>query len=131
MVNPKQQTRKNQFKLHDIKFKNSSNYLAAQLDLKGTPIQLNEILAAFITVASKLENLAEQLSAHLNLDDLGPCLQKSADAPIIVLHYADKISSLQLQQDNASHRSHLSDSVPESHPHFEKETTRQPTIFTN
>ena len=98
MVNPEQQTLQNHFKLHDIKFTNSSNYLASQLDLNSTPTQLNEILAALKTVASKLENLAEQLSAHMTLDDLEPYLQKSADASILVLHYADKISSRQIQR---------------------------------
>ena len=127
MVNPKQQTLQNQFELHDIKFTNSSNYLASQLDLNSTPTQLNEILAALKTVAPKLENLAEQLSAHMTLDDLEPYLQKSADASILVLHYADKISSRQIQRDNISLRSHLSDSVPGSHRHFEEETTRRPT----
>ena len=127
MVNPKQQTLQNQFKLHDIKFTNSSNYLASQLDLNSTPTQLNEILAALKTVASKLENLAEQLSAHMTLGDLEPYLQKSADASILVLHYADKISSRQIQRDNISLGSHLSDSVPGSHRHFEEETTRRPT----
>ena len=97
MVNPKQQTLQNQFKLHDIKLTNSSNYLATQLDLNSTPTQLNEIFAAPKTVASKLENVAEQLSADMTLDDLEPYLQKSADASILVLHYADKISSRQLQ----------------------------------
>ena len=115
MVNPKQQTLQNQFKLHDIKFTNSSNYLASQLDLNSTPTQLNEILAALKAVASKLENLAEQLSAHMTLGDLEPYLQKSADASILVLHYADKISSRQIQRDNISLGSHLSDSVPRSH----------------
>ena len=62
MANLKNQTLQNQFKLHDIKFTNSSNYLAFQLDLNGTPMQLNEILAALKTVASKLENLAD--SSH-------------------------------------------------------------------
>ena len=127
MVNPKQQTLQNQFKLHDIKFTNSSNYLAPQLDLNSTPTQLNEILAALKTVASKLENLAEQLSAHMTLDDLEPYLQISADASIVVLHYADTISSRELQRDNVSLRSHLSDLVPGSHRHFEEETTRRPT----
>ena len=127
MVNPKQQTLQNQFKLHDIKFTNSSNYLASQLDLNSTPTQLNEILAALKTVASKLENLAEQLSAHMTLDDLEPYLQKSADASILVLHYADKISSRQIQRDNIFLRSNLSDSIPGSHRHFEEETTRRPT----
>ena len=70
MVNPKQQTLQNQFKLHDIKFTNSSNYLTSQLDLNSIPTQLNVILAAIETVALKLENLAEQLSAHMVLDDL-------------------------------------------------------------
>ena len=69
MVNPKQQTLQNQFKLHDIKSTNSSNYLASQPDLNSTPTQLNEILAALKTVASKPENLAEQLSALMNFDD--------------------------------------------------------------
>ena len=90
MANQKQQVLQNLFKLHDIKLTNSSNYLASQLDLNSTPTQLNEILAALKTVASKLENLAEQLSAHMSLDDLEPYLQKSADASILVLHYADK-----------------------------------------
>ena len=80
MVNPKQQTLQNKFKLHDKTFTNSSNYLASQLDLNSTPTRLIEILAALKTVASKLENLAEQLSAHMTLDDLEPYLQKSADA---------------------------------------------------
>ena len=131
MVNPKQQTLQNQFKLHDIKFTNSSNYLASQLDLNSTPTQLNDILSALKAVASKLENLAEQLSAHMTLDDLEPYLQKSADASILVLHYADKISSRQLK-DNDSHRSHLSDSVPSSHRHLaEEEPTRRPTTATD
>ena len=127
MVSPKQQTLQNQFKLHDIKVTNSSNYLASQLDLKCTPTQLNEILAALKTVASKLENLPGQLSAHMTLDDLEPYLQKSAGASILVLHYADKISSRQIQRDNISLRSHLSDSIPGSRRHFEEETTRRPT----
>ena len=127
MVNPKQQTLQNQSKLHDIKFTNSFNYLATQLDLNSTPTQLNKILAALKTVASKLENLAEQLSAHMTLDDLEPYLQKPADASILVLHYADKISSRQIQRDNIFLRSHLSDSIPGSHRHFEEETTRPPT----
>ena len=62
----------------------------------------------------------------MTLNDLEPYLQKSADASILVLHYADKISSRQQQRDNVSLRSHLSDSVPGSHRHFEEETTRRP-----
>ena len=46
-------------------------------------------------------------------------MQKSADASILVLHYADKISSRQLQRDNISLKSHLSESVLGSHRHLE------------
>ena len=50
---PKQQTLQNHFNLHDIKFTNSSNYLESQIDLNSTPTQLNEILAALKTVATR------------------------------------------------------------------------------
>ena len=123
MVNPKQLTLQNQFKLHETKFSNSSNYLASQLDVESPPNQLGEILAALKAVASKLENLAEQLSAHMTPDDLEPYIQKSADASILVLHYADKISSRQLHRDSNSRRSHLSDLVPASRQLFNEQTT--------
>ena len=94
MVNPKIDTLKNKFRLQECKFENTSNYLASKLTSDNNIQRLREILAQLQTIVTKLEDISEQMSAFMTLDDLEPLLQKSADFSSILLHYADKIDNL-------------------------------------
>ena len=95
MVNPKIDTLKNHFRLQECKFEKTSNYLASKLTSEDNNIQrLREILAQLQTIAAKLEEISEQMSAFMTLDDLEPFLRKSADFSLILIHYADKIDNL-------------------------------------
>ena len=94
MVNPKIDTLKNHFRLHECKFENTSNYLASKLTSDNNIQRLREILAQLQTIAAKLEEISEQMSAFMTLDDLEPFLQKSADFSLILIHYGDKIDDL-------------------------------------
>ena len=94
MANPKIDTLKNHFRLHECKFESTSNYLASKLSSDNNIQRLCEILAQLQTIAAKLEKISEQMSAFMTLDDLEPFLQKSADFSLILLHYADKIDNL-------------------------------------
>ena len=94
MVNPKIDTLKNHFRLHECKFENTSNYLASKLTSDNNIQRLREILAQLQTIAAKLEEISEQMSAFMTLDDLEPFLQKSADFSLILIHYDDKIDNL-------------------------------------
>ena len=94
MVNLKIDTLKNHFRLHECKFENTSNYLASKLTSDNNIKRLREILAQLQTLAAKLEEISDQMSAFMTLDDLEPFLQKSADFSLILIHYADKIDNL-------------------------------------
>ena len=94
MVNPKIDTLKNHFRLHQCKFENTSNYLASKLTSDNNIQRLREILAQLQTIAAKLEEISERMSAFMTLDDLEPFLQKSADFFLVLIHYADKIDNL-------------------------------------
>ena len=74
MVNPKIATLTNQFKLHELKFRNASNYLASKLDSDQNPARLRQTLAQLQTIACKLEELAEQMSAQMLLEELEPLI---------------------------------------------------------
>ena len=84
----------NHFRLHECKFEKTSNYLASKLTSDNNIQRLREILAQLQTIAAKLEEISEQMSAFMTLDDLEPFLQKSADFSLFFLHYADKIDNL-------------------------------------
>ena len=87
-------TLKNHFPLHECNFENTSNYLASKLTSHNNIQRLREVLAQLQTIAAKLEEISEQMSAFMTLDDLEPFRQKSADFALILLHYSDKIDSV-------------------------------------
>ena len=90
MVHPKIATLTNQFKLHELKFRNASNYLASRLDSDQNPARLRQNHAQLQTIACRLEELAEQMSAHMPLEELEPFLQISADTLLQILQIADQ-----------------------------------------
>ena len=94
MVNPKIATLTNQFKLHELKFRNASNYLASRLDSDQNSARLRQNFAQLQTIACRLEELAEQMSAHMPLEELEPFLQISADTSLQILQIADQIETL-------------------------------------
>ena len=104
MVNPKIATLTNQFKLHELKFQNASNYLSSKLVSDHKPARLRQNLPQLQTFASRLEELAEQVSAHLPLTELEPdflqnwslqeFLQISADISLQILQFSDQIENL-------------------------------------
>ena len=91
-MNPKIDTPNNYFRLHDCKFKNTSNSLASKLTSDNNIQRLREIFAQLQTIAAKLEEIFEQVSAFMTLDDLELFLQKSAELSLFLLHYADKLA---------------------------------------
>ena len=94
MVHPKIATLASQFKLHELKFQNASSYLASKLDSDQNPARLRQNLAQWQTIACRLEELAEQMSAHMPLKELEPFLQISADTSLQFLQITDQIETL-------------------------------------
>ena len=70
MVNPKIATLTNQFKQHELEFLNAINYLASKLNCDHNPARLRQNQSQLQTIACRLEELAEQMSAHLPLQNL-------------------------------------------------------------
>ena len=93
MVHPKIATLANQFKLHELKFQNASSYLASKLDSDHNPARLRQNLAQLQTIASRLEELAEQMSVHMPLEELEPFLQISADTSLQILQITGQIEN--------------------------------------
>ena len=104
MVNPKIAALTNHFKLHELKFRNASNYLASRLDSDENPTRLRQSLAQLQTIACRLEELAEQMSTHMPLEELEPFLQISANTLLQILQIADQIETLSTTElTNATH----------------------------
>ena len=123
MVHPKIATLANQFKLHELKFQNASSYLASKLDSDQNPARLRQNLAQIQTVASRLEELVEQMSAHMPLEELELLLQISADTSHQILQITDQIENLTTTKLTHASRSQSSPAFTAVQLRFDEFTT--------
>ena len=126
MVHPKIVTLANQFKLHELKFQNASSYLASKLDSDQNPARLRQNLAQLQTIASRLEELAEQMSAHMPLEELEPFLQISADSSLEILQIIDQSENLTTTELTHAHHSQSSPAFTAVQLRCDEFTTRRP-----